>query len=63
MARNIDELNTSLKGKILEMLPEPGLVQTDIHGLKVSRREVANKIDRCFMNRQSSLSCKDGNTG
>lgn len=48
MALNENELNSILKDKILKLLPEAGLMRTDIHGLKISRREVMNQVDRCF---------------
>lgn len=48
VALSVSELNCQLKDRIMKILPEAGLRQTGIYGLKVSRREVVNQVSRCF---------------
>lgn len=44
----INELNAALKNKLLNLMPEEGLIESNIYGMTVARRHVPNKISRCI---------------
>jgi len=44
----LDLGNGLLKEKLLHRMPAPGVYQTDIEGLKMSRRDETNKMENCF---------------
>jgi AraC-like DNA-binding protein len=41
-------VNSQLKEKMLRRTPKTGLYQTDIEGLRLSRRDEPNKVENCF---------------
>ncbi len=45
---DLERTNSLLREKVLQLTPKPGVNETAIEGLRISRREVPNMLENCF---------------